>query len=271
MSNRFTVAAVQLRVGNDKSANLAVAERLVGEAAARGARLVSLPELFSWGGRREEEAAAAETIPGPTSDRVAELAAGLGIYLVAGSILERADGTTKAWNTCCVFDPSGKSIATYRKIHLFDVAIADRVAVRESDTRLAGDRVEVAICDRTEVGLAICYDLRFPELFRRLVDRDAKLICMPSAFTMATGAVHWESLVRARAIENQVYLIAPNQYGRGGSGVLNYGNSMIVDPWGTVLARCGDGDGVIFADIDLDYLTRVRQEIPCLEHRVLRG
>jgi len=270
-SDSFTAAAVQFQVGGDKQANFEIVERLTRQAAARGARLVGLPELFYWGGPREQEAVAAEAVPGPTTRRLSDLARALGVYLVGGSILEKVDGDSRVYNTCCTFDPEGTMVALYRKVHLFDVDIGDRVAVRESDTRRAGDRAVVLPTDLGTIGLAVCYDLRFPELFRRLVDRDAVLVCMPSAFTLATGAVHWEPLLRARAIENQLYVVAPNQVGRGASGIANYGNSMIVDPWGTVLARAADGDGVVLADIDLGYLERVRREIPCLEHRVFRG
>jgi len=269
--DRFTAAAIQLHVDSDKEGNFARADSLVREAARRGARLVALPELFFWGGAHEAELDAAEPIPGPTTNALGALARELGVFLVGGSILERVEGVTKVYNTCVAFDPAGAAIATYRKVHLFDVDISDRVSIRESTNRAAGAETVVATCDLTTIGLSICYDLRFPELFRRLVDARATVICMPSAFTFATGAVHWEPLLRARAIENQVYLIAPNQHGRGASGGLNYGNSMIVDPWGTVLARAAEGDGVIFADIDLNYLERVRREIPCLDHRVLRG
>ncbi len=268
---RFTAAAIQLQVTSDKDANLALAERLVGEAARRGATLIALPELFFWGGKRDAEIDAAEPIPGPTTNALSGWARKLGIYLVGGSILEKVDGRAKVYNTCVLFDPRGATIATYRKLHLFDVEIADRFSIRESANRAAGSEIVVAACDSATVGLTICYDLRFPELFRRLVDQRATVICMPSAFTFVTGAAHWEPLLRARAIENQVYIIAPNQHGRGASGVLNYGHSVIVDPWGTVLAHAADGDGVILAEIDLAYLERVRREIPCLDHRVLRG
>jgi len=270
-SDPYTAAAVQFQVGDDKDANFETATRLTRRAVDRGARLVGLPELFFWGGPREQEAVAAETIPGPTTRRLGELARELGVYLVGGSILEKVPGDSRVYNTCCSFDPDGTIAALYRKVHLFDVDIGDRVSVRESATRRAGERAVVVPTDLGTIGLAVCYDLRFPELFRRLVDRDAVLVCMPSAFTFATGSVHWEPLLRARAIENQVYVLAPDQVGRGASGIANYGNSMIVDPWGTIVARAADGDGVVLADIDLGYLQRVRREIPCLEHRVFRG
>ena len=271
MKDRFTVAAAQFCVGGDKRENLAIADRLVREAAARGARFVGLPELFFWGGPRAAEVDAAESIPGPTTDALSALAAELGIYLVGGSILERVEGESKVYNTCVAFGPDGARVGFYRKVHLFDVDIGGQVTVRESDTRLSGDEVAVASCDVAPVGLAVCYDLRFPELFRRLTDEGVAIVCMPSAFTLATGAVHWEPLLRARAIENQVYMIAPNQSGKGASGIANYGNSMIVDPWGTVIARADDDESVICAEIDLEYWRRVRREIPCLEHRKLRG
>jgi predicted amidohydrolase len=267
MGESFLAAAVQVQVGNDKPANLDKAEALVRAAARAGAALVVLPELFSWGGPRDQEAVAAEAIPGPTSERLAGLAHELRIHLVAGSFLERIDGHAKVYNTCAVFNPSGKLIGLYRKAHLFDVEISGQVTVRESDTRLAGGEVVAVSTELAPLGLGICYDLRFPELFRHLTAAGAELICLPSAFTFTTGAAHWEVLVRARAIENQVYLIAPNQFGRGASGILNFGNSLIVDPWGTPIARAGDGETFILGEIDLAYLARVRREIPCLAHR----
>jgi len=267
MGESFLAAAVQVQVGSDKPANLDKAEALVRAAAHAGAALVVLPELFSWGGPRDQEAAAAEPIPGPTSERLAGLARELRIHLVAGSFLERIDGNAKVYNTCTVFNPSGKLIGLYRKTHLFDVEIPGQVTVRESDTRLAGGEVVAVSTELAPLGLCICYDLRFPELFRHLTAAGAELICLPSAFTFTTGAAHWEVLVRARAIENQVYLIAPNQFGRGASGILNFGNSLIVDPWGTPIARAGAGETFILGEIDLAYLARVRREIPCLAHR----
>jgi predicted amidohydrolase len=267
MSESFLAAAIQLQAGSEKQANLDKAERFVRLAASSGASLVVLPELFWWGGRRDAETAAAETIPGPTTERLGSWARELGIHLVGGSILERIAGSEKVYNTSVVFGPAGDAIASYRKVHLFDVDIPQRVSVRESDTRRAGNATVVAEIEIAPIGLSICYDLRFPELFRRLVDAGAAVICLPSAFTFTTGAAHWEILVRARAIENQVYLIAPNQIGRGASGIDNYGHSLIVDPWGTPLARAGNTEGPILAEIDLAYLKRVRKEIPCLEHR----
>jgi len=271
MSRRFLAAAVQLCATDDKAANFARAARLARTAAERGATLIVLPEVWSWRGPRDQEISAAEPVPGPTTDRLAALAAELRVYLVGGSVLESAAGAAKAFNTCTVFDPRGTLLATYRKIHLFDVDIPGHVSVRESDTRARGAEPVTVATPLGVLGLSVCYDLRFPELYRRLGAGGAEIVCVPSAFTFPTGAHHWEILLRARAIENQVYVVAPNQIGRGASGVMDYGHSLIVDPWGTPIARAPNEETVIVAEIDREYLTRVRRELPCLEHRILPG
>lgn len=267
MSQRFLAAAVQLDVSADKAANFATATRLARVAAERGAALIVLPELFFWRGERSDEPAAAEPIPGPTTERLAALAAELRVYLVGGSLLESVSGETKAYNTCVVFDPRGALLATYRKVHLFDVDIAGHVSVCESALRLHGTAPVTVPTALGTLGLSVCYDLRFPELYRKLTVAGAEIVCVPSAFTFPTGAHHWEILLRARAIENQVYVVAPNQIGRGATGVANFGHSLIVDPWGTPIARASNQETVALAEIDLDYLARVRRELPCLEHR----
>jgi predicted amidohydrolase len=269
MSPRFLAAAVQLSASSDKETNFATAARLARAAAERGAALIVLPEMFFWRGARDGEGAAAEAIPGPTTERLAALAAELRVYLVGGSLLEAAPGQAKAYNTCPVFDPRGALLATYRKMHLFDVDIPGHVCVRESDSRLHGAEPVTVRTDLGILGLSVCYDLRFPELYRRLGQAGAEIVCVPSAFTFPTGAHHWEVLLRARAIENQVYVIAPNQIGRGAGGVMDFGHSLIVDPWGTPIARASNQDTVALAEIDLDYLARVRRELPCLAHRTL--
>lgn len=267
MGSRFLAAAVQLCAGPDKEANLAAAAALAREAARRGAELVVLPEMFAWRGPRADEAAAAEALPGPTSERLAALARELGIVLVGGSLLERSAQAGRYHNTCTVYGRDGALLARYRKVHLFDVDIPGHVTHRESDSKLPGDAVVVVPTDLGTLGLSICYDLRFPELFRRLGAGGAEIVCLPSAFTFPTGAHHWEILVRARAIENQVYVVAPNQIGRTPTGVQDFGHSLIVDPWGTPIARAPNTHTVIVAEIDRDYLARVRRELPCLEHR----
>lgn len=264
----FLAAAIQMAAGADKAANLERAQRLIRTAAARGAILVALPEMFNWRGLRAEEAAAAELLDGESLALMARLARELKLHLAAGSIAERGPaGAGRNYNTSALFGPDGARIAVYRKIHLFDVDLPGRVTVRESDAKLAGAE---AVCVPTAlgpIGLSICYDLRFPELFRRLAFAGARIITIPSAFTFPTGQAHWEPLLRARAIENQVYMIAPAQFGPNLYGYRDYGNSLIADPWGRVLGRAGAGEeGLVIAPIDLDYQDRVRRELPALDH-----
>ncbi|HKD68126.1 MAG TPA: carbon-nitrogen hydrolase family protein [Candidatus Binataceae bacterium] len=264
----LVAAAVQMSSGPDKERNLALAERLIREAAARRATVVVLPEVFNWRGRRNEQQAAAEDLDGITISAMARLARELRIFLVAGSITERIPGQTKAYNTSVLIGPDAFVMAVYRKIHLFDVEITGRVQTRESDAKVSGTEVVCVPTSAAIFGLSVCYDLRFPELYRKLADRGATVVTIPSAFTHHTGEAHWEMLVRARAIENQVFVIAPNQFGPNVHGFPDYGNSMIADPWGRVLARgSGDSEEVIVASLDFDELERVRRELPSLQHR----
>lgn len=263
---RYVAAAVQMASGPDRDANLARATALVREAARRDARLVVLPEVFAWRGPREAEPSAAEPVPGPTVEALGALARELGIYLCAGSLLEARPAADRSYNTSCVFDPAGRLVARYRKLHLFDIDLPGRVSVKESDTRAPGDEVVTVPTPLGTLGLSICYDLRFPELYRRLGAEGAEVLLAPSAFTFPTGAAHWEVLCRARAVENQCYLIAPDQAGVSPHGFRDYGDSLIVDPWGCVLARAGEGESVVTAEIDLGYLARVRRELPCRQH-----
>ena len=267
VSMKFLAAAIQMLASPDKAANLKEATTRLREAAARGAKVVALPEVFNWRGDKEEEKRNAEPISGPTASLMSESARELGLYLLAGSILEEIPGSSKAYNTSLLFDPQGNAIARYRKIHLFDVQLKRGVSTMESETRQSGGDVVVAKTAICPMGLSICYDLRFPELYRALVDDGAQVIFVPSAFTALTGQAHWEPLLRARAIENQVYIIAPDQMGHNPKSFATYGNSMILDPWGRVLARAADDPGMIFAEIDLDYLTNVRKKLPSLSHR----
>src|SRR5271156_5546167 len=243
----YLAAAIQMNAGPDKAANLERAERLVRVGAARGANLVALPEGFNWRGKRNEQAA------------------------VAGSVTEQIDGDSRCYNTSALLGPDGGRIAVYRKIHLFDVDLPGRVTVRESDAKIAGADVVTAVTSLGTIGLTICYDLRFPELYRRLTFAGAQIIAVPSAFTFPTGEAHWEPLLRARAIENQAYVIAPAQCGPNLYGYRDYGNSMIVDPWGRVLSRAADQEGVVVAPIDLEYQDRVRRELPALKHARLQA
>jgi predicted amidohydrolase len=260
-------AAVQMESGPDLRANLERTRILTRRAAELGASLVVLPEVFAWRGLRPDEASQVSPIPGPVSEFLATLAADLGITIVGGSFLERSGRNGLSYNTSLLVDPSGAIRATYRKMHLFDVDLPGQVTVRESDARIPGTDVVTAATEVGTIGLTICYDLRFPELYRRLMRDGATIVTVPAAFTAYTGEAHWETLLRARAIENQVYVIAPNQSGKSPHGFPDYGHSMIVDPWGTVVARApGDGEAVVTAEIDADLLARVRREMPCLDH-----
>ena len=268
MVRSYLAAAVQMTASSSKAENLAKAEMFVRFAAERGAALVVLPEVFSWRGRHRKEPEQVESIPGPTTHRLQELATRHDIHLLAGSFLEKS-GESRAYNTSLLFSPAGDILASYRKIHLFGVDIPRKVSIKESDSMKPGEEVVTATTQLGTVGLSICYDLRFPELYRGLTQRGAQVVFVPSAFTFPTGAAHWEALLRARAIENQVYIVAPNQIGKNVYGFADYGNSMIIDPWGKILARAPDKECVITAEIDLDYLEKVRRELPCLVHRRL--
>ena len=237
-------AAIQLTASSDKSRNLDVAQRLVEEAAARGASLVALPELFNCLGEPEDIVAEAEEIPGPTSVRMSELAARLEVTLLAGSLAESRPGHQRVSNTSLLFGPDGRQLACYRKLHLFDIDLPGRVSFCESSFVEPGEEIIVTETPLGRLGQATCYDLRFPELFRGLVDRGAEIIVVPSAFTQATGRDHWEVLLRARAIENQVFIVAANQFGNHAPGITTYGRSVIIDPWGTIVADCGAGEGL---------------------------
>jgi predicted amidohydrolase len=268
-TKKFSVAAVQMVASDDKKANVGEADRWIREAAAGGARVIALPEVFVWRGEKKREVEAAEPIPGPTSQWLSGVAEELGIYLLGGSILEAIPGATKAYNTSLLFGPQGRLLARYRKIHLFDVDLKEGVSTRESDTRAPGDQVVVAETPLCSMGLSICYDLRFPELYRKIATSGAQLIFVPSAFTAYTGRAHWEALLRSRAIENQVYVVAPAQFGKSRQSFETHGHSMIIDPWGKVLAEIADGAGLVMSEVDLDFLARVRTELPALAHRRL--
>jgi deaminated glutathione amidase len=261
------VAAVQLNSGGDKARNLAAAERLVRAAAADGAELVALPEKWNLLASGEEMAAGAESLDGPSLDAARGWARELGIHLLAGSIAERrAEPGGKAFNTSVLIGPEGEDLAAYRKIHMFDVE-AGGVQYRESDHEQAGGEIVSAPLGELDLGLSVCYDLRFPELYRILAVRGARLIAVPSAFTAATGRDHWQVLLRARAIENQVFVLAPNQVGEAPPHYSSYGRSSIVDPWGVVLATAPDGACFAAAELDLAAQERVREQLPSLANR----
>jgi predicted amidohydrolase len=259
--------AVQLNSTEDTDRNLEVADRLVRDAAALGAVLVVLPEKWSVLGSRGGMESAAQPLDGPWIAWARATAGELGIELVAGSILERlADGTAFA-NTSVHIGPVGEVRAVYRKLHMFDVEV-DGVTYAESDGEQAGDEIVVSPLEGgATLGMSVCYDVRFPELYRMLAVRGAEVVTVPSAFTLATTGDHWEVLLRARAIENQCFVIAPNQIGSYLPGHRSGGRSLIVDPWGLVLASAPDTECAIVADLDLAVLRDVRRRIPALQHR----
>ena len=263
------LAAAQMVSTADKAHNVDAALRLVRRAADLGARLVGLPENFSWMGPEAERAGAAEPLEGPTLSRMAQLARELRVTLLAGSILEEGAPGGRLYNTTVVFGPEGERRAVYRKMHLFDVDVGDGTPYRESDAVAPGGEVVLTDTEAGRLGLSICYDLRFPELYRRLAREGATLLAVPAAFTLMTGKDHWEVLLRARAIENQCYLFAPAQGGRHSAQRVTWGHAMVVDPWGLVTARASEGEGLALAPVDPELLARIRRNLPCLQHRRL--
>jgi deaminated glutathione amidase len=262
-------AAVQLQSTADTDANLASAERLIREAAAGGAELVVLPERLDIRGATDDYLARAEPLDGRPVTWARELAGELGIDLVAGSVAERRAGRERVSNTSVHAGPDGELKAVYRKIHMFDVEVGDTV-YRESEHSEPADEIVLSeTANGLRLGLTVCYDLRFPELYRILALRGARIVTIPSNFTRVTGEAHWEILLRARAIENQVFVIAPGQGNRPGPEGDSYGNSMIVDPWGEVLARAPiEGEHVIAAELDLARQEEIREKLPSLANRV---
>jgi predicted amidohydrolase len=263
---RITAAAIQMSSTPNKGENLDTAERLIRSAGSLGADLIALPELWNCHGLEDVYKENAEPVPGPTTEFLGGLAQELGVYLIGGSILEGAPQSTKLHNTSTFFGPDGRMSAVYRKIHLFDVKAPDREYL-ESRTIAAGKEIVTAKAGAATIGLSVCYDVRFPELYRLLALRGAEVFAVPAAFTLQTGKDHWEILLRARAVENQAYVIAPAQWGKKADGRWTYGRSIIVDPWGTVLSQSPDRDGYALATLDLDYLDSFREEFPALKNR----
>jgi deaminated glutathione amidase len=273
-------AALQMCAGDDVAANLQVCKRLAAEAAGAGATLLVLPECFAFIGLAERDKfAVAEAIdaarPGPILAAVMDMARSQGVWVIAGGmpeLLPEQAGAeiTRTYNTCVVVSPAAEIAASYRKIHLFDVDIPGGAVLCESSTTAPGSAPVAATTPFGPIALSICYDLRFPELYRDLVARHgAPAAVVPAAFTAHTGAAHWHVLLRARAIENQCYVIAAAQAGRHNPKRESYGHSMIVDPWGRIVAEQAEGEGVVLAEIDRDVVDRTRQQMPCLEHRRL--
>jgi predicted amidohydrolase len=266
MADRLRVACVQINSSGSKADNLERMEPLVARAAATGADLVLLPEKWNGLGSHEILSNVAESLEGgETVDAMSRWARTHGITLVGGSIAERREGREKLSNTCVVFDPQGEIAAVYRKIHMFDVEVGG-VVYRESESEEPGDRPFACGVEGWRLGLTVCYDLRFPELYRILAVEGAELVTVPAAFTLYTGKDHWELLLRARAVENQCYVVAANQWGVV-EGKASYGRSSIVDPWGVVLAQAPDEDGIVSAELDREHMERIRRTLPSLANR----
>jgi deaminated glutathione amidase len=260
-------AAIQLNATDDVARNLDTARRLVDAAIADGATLILLPEKWTVLGSPQQLRSGAQPLDGPAITWAQETAAAHGVDIVAGSFSERVEGSERLRNTSVHVGPDGEIRAVYRKVHMFDVEV-DGTQYRESDTEQPGDELVVsAAADGTPLGMSVCYDLRFPELYRELAVAGARILLVPSAFTLATTRDHWEVLLRARAIENQSFVVAANQIGRDGAGNRTGGRSMIVDPWGLVLASAPDEQTSISANLDLEGLQRIRNRIPSLASR----
>ncbi|MBK8013809.1 MAG: carbon-nitrogen hydrolase family protein [Deltaproteobacteria bacterium] len=262
----FLAAVVQLTTTDDVEASLNRACQGVEDAARRGATLVALPENVSFMGSERTKLTLREPIHGPTFQRFSDLARALRIHLIAGTLPEIASDDTHAFNTSVVFGPDGARLGRYRKIHLFDVELGEGATHHESATVEAGTSATVVDTPLGKLGLSICYDVRFPGLYRALARAGAEILSVPAAFTVPTGRDHWEVLIRARAIENQCFLLAPAQVGANAPNRRTFGRSMIVDPWGTVLATCPDAPGIALAEIDLARLRDLRARLPTAAH-----
>jgi predicted amidohydrolase len=266
----FLAAAVQLTSTSDEEANWSSARELIERAAGYGAHFVATPENTNFLGPHTDKVARAQSLDGDTCGRFSELARRCRLFLLLGSFNELGD-SERCYNTSVLFDPQGERVAVYRKIHLFDVAVSPDVSFTESATIIPGDDPVVVSTELGTLGLSICYDMRFPELYRQLVAKGAEMITVPSAFTLMTGKDHWYPLLRARAIECQSWVIAPAQSGRHDDQGLrhSYGHSLIIDPWGEVVAAAPAGPGLALAEIDLEVVARVRSQIPIAAHRRL--
>ncbi len=266
------VAAVQLSSQHDVEENLRAVERGVEEAAELGAQLVLLPENFASMGSEAGKRGLAEEVGdlrAPLQARLSALACRRRLWLLAGGMPERSPDEARPFNTCVVFDREGQVCASYRKLHLFDVTLPDGSQLRESESTSPGREPVVVDIDGFKVGLSICYDLRFPELYRRLVDAGAELLVVPAAFTLQTGKDHWHVLLRARAIESQCWVLAAAQWGRHPGGRACYGHSLLADPWGTVVSEASDGVGVVSGAVRRAQLEQTRSLLPSLRHRRL--
>jgi omega-amidase len=266
MKNNFRIGICQMKVVDNKDANLESAKAMIRRAADEGAEMVVLPEMFNCPYDTSKFSEFAESLENsPSLKAVSNLSRELGIYLVAGSIPEKYNG--KLYNSSFIFNNQGKLLDVHRKIHLFDVDIPEGISFKESETITAGNRVTVVNTPLCKIGVAICYDVRFPELFRLMTLIGAKLMVVPGAFNMTTGPAHWETTLRARAIDNQVYMAAASPARNEDLSYVAYAHSMVVDPWGKVIIRAGTHEEIIYADLDLSVVKDVREQLPLLKNR----
>jgi deaminated glutathione amidase len=274
MTAPLVAAAVQLSSQADVEENLARASFWIAEAARAGARLVALPENFAFMGEEADKCRIAEPLVppfGPIASAVADAAKRADAFVLAGGMPERSSDESRPFNTSALFSPEGQLVARYRKVHLFDVDLPDGTKLEESRGSSAGSPADLPVAEvfGLRLGMTICYDLRFPELYRVLESKGARVVTVPAAFTLTTGKDHWHVLLRARAIENQIFVVAPAQSGKHPRGRQTYGKSLIVDPWGDVLAQAGEGEGFALARLDPAYQDKVRRALPSLSHKRL--
>lgn len=264
--NKYMIAVVQMDSQNDKGENLKQACAYIDEAAAKGAKLICFPEVMNLIGKNVGEGGGKEPVEGYTTKRLCEKARAHRVFIQGGSITEEVEGERASRNTSIFISPAGAILGVYRKLHMFDITLSDGTPFRESDRVKPGDDIVVVPTELGTFGMSICYDIRFPELYRIMALKGAQILFTPASFTMPTGKDHWEPLLRARAIENGCYVIAAGQIGTK-PAYAAYGNSMVIDPWGTVIARAKDMPGITYAEIDLDYQEQIRKQIPSLENR----
>ena len=265
MIRKYLIGVIQMDTRDNYEENMEAACRFIDEAAAKGAKLVTFPEVFNYIGTEPREA---EEIPnGPTITLMAKKAREHHIWIHCGSISEVNPNGEKKYNTTVLLNPEGEEVARYRKLHAFDITLADGTETRESDRMQIGNDIVMVDTELGKFGLSICYDIRFPELYRYMAQNGCQVLFTPANFQMQTGKDHWEIILRTRAVENTCYVVAAGQIGKKRGTSLSYGSSLVADPWGTVIARAKETAGVTMAEIDLDYLDKVRRDLPCLKNK----
>jgi len=263
---KLKIAVCQMSVVESKEENLTKAEEMLKRAAEDyNSDVLVLPEMFNCPYSNDFFPAYAEAFPGESTDRLSSLAKELKVYIIGGSIPEREGD--KIYNTSFIFDPEGKLLAKHRKMHLFDIAVEGGITFKESDTLGAGNHVTVVDTPFCKLGIAICYDMRFPELMRLMVEKGAEVIIIPAAFNMTTGPAHWDSLIKIRALDNQVFFVAASPARNLEAVYHAYGHSTIISPWGDIVARAGEGEEIIYGELDLEYVNKIRNQLPLLKHR----